>query len=92
MDFTSFFVWVDGFSLIVPKPGEESRLFAFIGPFQPAVSGFVDWRKGVRQRFLMCWFIFIISGLVMDSGDYSKRSWNDDVIYLVLLQYFSYKR
>ncbi|XP_046461499.1 uncharacterized protein LOC124207902 [Daphnia pulex] len=37
MDYTSYFVWVDGLSLIVPKPGEQSRLFAFIGPFQPSV-------------------------------------------------------
>ncbi|EFX69520.1 hypothetical protein DAPPUDRAFT_258443 [Daphnia pulex] len=37
MDYTSFFVWVDGLSLIVPKPGEQSRLFAFIGPFQPSL-------------------------------------------------------
>jgi H+/gluconate symporter-like permease len=38
MDYTSFYVWVDGLSLIVPRPGEESRLFAFTGPFQPSVS------------------------------------------------------
>lgn len=36
MDFT-FHTFSDGFSLVVPKPEEESRLFAFIGPFQPNV-------------------------------------------------------
>ncbi|KZS20158.1 Uncharacterized protein APZ42_013153 [Daphnia magna] len=37
MDYTSSFAWVDGFSLVVPRPGEESRLFAFTRPFQPTV-------------------------------------------------------
>ncbi|XP_057374698.1 ionotropic receptor 93a-like isoform X2 [Daphnia carinata] len=41
MGYTSSFVWVDGFSLVVPKPGEESRLFAFTGPFQPTVWLFI---------------------------------------------------
>ncbi|XP_046454702.1 glutamate receptor ionotropic, kainate glr-3-like isoform X2 [Daphnia pulex] len=36
MDY-SFFTWTDGFSLVVPNPGEESRLFAFVRPFQPWV-------------------------------------------------------
>jgi hypothetical protein len=36
-DFTTF-IWSEGFRLIVPRSGEESRLFAFIGPFQPMVS------------------------------------------------------
>ncbi len=39
MDFTSH-TWSEGFSLIVPRPAEESRLFAFVGPFQPTVSYF----------------------------------------------------
>lgn len=37
MDY-SFFTWVDGFSLVVPNPGNERRLFAFVGPFQPWVN------------------------------------------------------
>ncbi|XP_032779707.2 ionotropic receptor 93a isoform X1 [Daphnia magna] len=41
MDYTSSFSWVDGFSLVVPRPGEESRLFAFTGPFQPTVWLFI---------------------------------------------------
>ncbi|XP_032796243.2 glutamate [NMDA] receptor subunit 1 [Daphnia magna] len=36
MDYT-FHTWSDGFRLVVPRPGEESRLFAFIGPFEPMV-------------------------------------------------------
>lgn len=37
MDYSSF-TWVDGFSLVIPNPGEESRLFAFVRPFQPWVN------------------------------------------------------
>lgn len=37
MDYT-FHTWSDGFRLVVPRPGEESRLFAFIGPFEPMVA------------------------------------------------------
>ncbi|XP_057369972.1 glutamate receptor 1-like [Daphnia carinata] len=37
MDFTSFFGWSDSYVMVVPRPEEESRLFAFIWPFEPAV-------------------------------------------------------
>lgn len=36
-DFTSF-IWAEGFRLVLPRPGEGSRLFAFIRPFQPWVN------------------------------------------------------
>lgn len=36
MSFT-FPTWAEGFNMVVPKPGHESRLFAFIRPFQPTV-------------------------------------------------------
>ncbi|KAI9553418.1 hypothetical protein GHT06_021322 [Daphnia sinensis] len=37
MDYTTHHGWVDEFRLVVPRSGEESRLFAFIGPFKPTV-------------------------------------------------------
>ncbi|KAI9553417.1 hypothetical protein GHT06_021321 [Daphnia sinensis] len=37
MDYTTHHGWVDGFRLVVPRLGEESRLFAFIGPFERTV-------------------------------------------------------
>ncbi|KAK4012732.1 hypothetical protein OUZ56_024968 [Daphnia magna] len=37
LDYTTHPGWVDGFRLVVPRLGEESRLFAFIGPFEPLV-------------------------------------------------------
>ncbi|XP_057378577.1 probable glutamate receptor [Daphnia carinata] len=37
MDYTTHYGWADGFRLVVPRLGEESRLFAFIGPFEPTV-------------------------------------------------------
>ena len=36
MDFT-YMIWAETQDLVVPKPGEESRLFAFVRPFQPMV-------------------------------------------------------
>ncbi len=30
--------WSEAFSFVAPRPGQESRLFAFIGPFQPMVG------------------------------------------------------
>jgi ionotropic glutamate receptor len=30
--------WSEGFNFAMPRPGEESRLFAFVGPFQPRVK------------------------------------------------------
>ena len=37
MDFT-FFLWTEPCTLLVPTPELESRLFAFIRPFQPMVK------------------------------------------------------
>ena len=37
MDFV-YAIVTDLWTIVVPVPGEESRLFAFIGPFQPMVS------------------------------------------------------
>ncbi|KAI9556275.1 hypothetical protein GHT06_018849 [Daphnia sinensis] len=54
MDYTSSFVWVDGFSLVVPRPGEESRLFAFTRPFQPTV-----W------LWIFIAMIFMVSGMTL---------------------------
>nr|CAH0102495.1 unnamed protein product [Daphnia galeata] len=36
LDF-SYFIWTEQYSMVVPQPGEEPRLFAFVRPFQPAV-------------------------------------------------------
>ena len=38
MDWANMPVWSEALGLIVPRPGEEIRLFAFIGPFQPKVK------------------------------------------------------
>ena len=37
VDFVSHPYWAETQDLVVPVPGEESRLFAFIRPFQPKV-------------------------------------------------------
>ena len=37
MDFAYFF-WAEPHAMVVPRPGKEPRLFAFIEPFQPNVK------------------------------------------------------
>ena len=37
MDF-SYFIWTEPYSMVVPQPGEEPRLFAFVRPFQTTVK------------------------------------------------------
>lgn len=34
----AYFMWAEPYNMIVPVPGEEPRLFAFIRPFQPNVN------------------------------------------------------
>lgn len=36
-DFTTSWIWTENYSLIGPKPAQESRLFAFIRPFDSMV-------------------------------------------------------
>ena len=36
----SYFIWTEPYSMVVPQPGEEPRLFAFIRPFQTTVYNF----------------------------------------------------
>ena len=37
MDYTCGLAWAEPFNLVVPVPEYESRIFAFIRPFQPMV-------------------------------------------------------
>lgn len=41
MDF-AYFMWTEPYVMVVPRPGEEPRLFAFIRPFQPNVNFFIS--------------------------------------------------
>jgi ionotropic glutamate receptor len=34
----SYFMWAEPFAMVVPRPGEEPRLFAFVRPFQLPVN------------------------------------------------------
>lgn len=36
----AYFIWTEPYAMVVPRPGEEPRLFAFIRPFQPLVIMF----------------------------------------------------
>jgi len=33
----AYFMWTEPFTMVVPVPGEEPRIFAFIKPFQNLV-------------------------------------------------------
>ncbi|XP_057374712.1 ionotropic receptor 93a-like [Daphnia carinata] len=59
MDYTSSFLWVDGLNIVVPRPGEESRLFAFTRPFQPTV-----W------LWIFVAMIFIVGGMTLFTWHY----------------------
>jgi hypothetical protein len=37
----AFFVWAEPLAMVVPRPGEEPRIFAFVYPFQSTVTRFV---------------------------------------------------
>lgn len=37
----TYYIWTELYSLIVPLPEEESRLFAFVGTFQPLVMNYL---------------------------------------------------
>ncbi|EFX85981.1 hypothetical protein DAPPUDRAFT_98390 [Daphnia pulex] len=60
-DYTSS-SWSEGFSFVAPRPGEESRLFAFIGPFQPMV-----WMSVFISVF------FVIATMTVFTWLYSRR-------------------
>lgn len=44
-DFTTSLTWFEAYSLISPKPKQESRLFAFIRPFDPMVGIYIKYIK-----------------------------------------------
>ncbi|XP_046454961.1 glutamate [NMDA] receptor subunit 1-like isoform X1 [Daphnia pulex] len=61
------FIWTEGMTLIVPRPEEENRLFAFIGPFQPMV-----W-------LLIFISIFpVIGAMTFFTWFYQHLHWNND--------------
>lgn len=68
----AYFMWTEPHTMVVPLPGEEPRLFAFIRPFQPQVNYLVD--QLLNQACIMT-IIFPLKGLALnlDSHDF-----NDD--------------
>jgi ionotropic glutamate receptor len=65
MDF-SYFVWTEPQAMVVPLPGEEPRLFAFIKPFQPIVIIFIiiDNRNVNFFLFVLTDVLYFISSKV----------------------------
>jgi hypothetical protein len=68
MDF-AYFIWTEPQAMVVPRPGEEPRLFAFIRPFQPLVIMFRRYSKKV-----LCLFFFF--NFVLTEGFlFSSKVW-----------------
>ncbi|XP_046453943.1 ionotropic receptor 93a-like [Daphnia pulex] len=81
-DFTSF-IWAEGFRLVLPRPGEESRLFAFIRPFQPWVwlSIFVSVLVIVGAMKIFDWIYFRhdLNNFIDTSADTKHNPQDGDV-------------
>lgn len=39
----TYFIWTEPYSMVVPQPEEQSRIFAFIYPYQPMVNYTFSW-------------------------------------------------
>ena len=73
MKFTDFaiFMWAESLAMVVPRPGEEPRIFAFVHPFQSTVIHFVhSWFA--CQRYMDClicfaqvWLLIFIAGFTV---------------------------
>ncbi len=64
----AYFIWTEPQAMVVPRPGEEPRLFAFIRPFQPLVIiCFVDILKKY-QTLTFCFLIVLTNGFVLFKG------------------------
>lgn len=61
LDFLKFFIWQDGYRMVVPKPKEKSRLFAFLSPFEAPVIMTVTRNDGFLMSYAQVWYVFVIS-------------------------------
>lgn len=57
MDF-AYFMWAEPFAMVVPRPGEEPRLFAFVRPFQLPVN---NYNRVYKFHVIHSLFIALIS-------------------------------
>lgn len=69
--------WSEAFSFVAPRPGQESRLFAFIGPFQPMVG--YNCKNGMRFQY-----IFALTGLDVCFHQPYFRNRCNDIFYVAL--------
>ncbi|XP_057369794.1 glutamate receptor ionotropic, delta-1-like [Daphnia carinata] len=60
----TYFIWTEPYSMVVPQPEEESRIFAFIYPYQPTV-----WLLIVIAMIAMVLFMTLISVLYVKITD-----------------------
>lgn len=69
MDHTTHHGWVDGFRLVVPRSEEQSRLFAFIGPFEPTV-----W------LLVFITVLVVVAVMTLFAMIYRHRPWNGPAV------------
>jgi len=91
----SYPFWIGPFKLLVPKPGEESRLFAFIRPFQPLVNNSIIsrllqlyWLKSKVWMFLILVFVGMVAVFSLFSWSYSGQRnsrLGENVIYVIAI-------
>ncbi len=66
----AIYMWADSLAMVVPLPGEEDRIFAFVHPFQSTVIHFV--LRSVFRRyelFVICvtqvWLLIFVTGFTI---------------------------
>jgi hypothetical protein len=79
LDF-SYFIWTELYSMIVPLPEEEPRLFAFVRPFQPTV------RKSIRKikgDVIISFGKFIDTGLATPFHNHNRSGFIDESLFKI---------
>ena len=81
MDF-AYFVWMEPYVMVVPRPGEEPRFFAIIKPFQPIVIIISSFTSSCRVIII---FVLYWKGVVAYFTNSSCRDQFHEPILVVLL-------
>ena len=77
---------IESFKLLVPKPEEESHLFAFVRPFQFSVKHYtIFWNHKSDYLIYIYKFISLTSGMVLPDFKFPFSPFTVNLFYLVLL-------
>ncbi|EFX79724.1 hypothetical protein DAPPUDRAFT_244347 [Daphnia pulex] len=65
----AYFIWTEPQAMVVPRPGEEPRLFAFIRPFQPLNVNNVTAKKNMTAlKWASQYSIYVLNTLTNQGG------------------------